>query len=117
VPITLTVAPYRLPDAKDKAVAVGVWDYVEGQGGGGMIATDKHPTTKGLNNLDAVVKHLRESGINAPWGSSNWRPDGTFHVRTKTWFDEKGNLIKEAPSQVPEAYRLQVKRRLQRFRE
>jgi hypothetical protein len=94
VPIALTVAPYRLPEAKDKAVAVGVWDYVEGQGGGGMIFTDKNLSGKGRNNLDAVVKHLRESGINAPWGSSNWKPDGTFPRPDGTWFDAQGNLIK-----------------------
>ena len=94
VPLTLSVAPYRLPNATEKAVAVGVWDYVELEGGGGLIATDKHPKTKGINNLDAIVKHLRESGINAPWGSSNWRPDGTFPRPDKTWFDEQGNLIK-----------------------
>ena len=95
VPLTLTVAPYRLPDANEKAVAVGVWDYTDLEGCGGLIASKLNPKSNGINNLDAIVKHLRDSGISAPWGRSDWRNDGTFPRpgRGKDAFDDKGNFV------------------------
>lgn len=95
VPLTLTVAPYRLPDANEKAVAVGVWDYTDLEGCGGLIASKANPKGNGIDNLNAIVQHLRESGISAPWGRSDWRNDGTFPrpFREKKAFDDKGNFV------------------------
>jgi hypothetical protein len=99
VPISLTVAPYRLPDADKKAVAIGVWDYTDMGGCGGLINDPSNPHNRNrnkdeFNNLAAVVKFLRESGISAPWARSDWRNDGTFPRpgRGKDAFDKDGNF-------------------------
>jgi hypothetical protein len=76
-PITLTVGNYRLPEFKDRALAVGVWDWSDKGGAAGLMGPD--PVTGEPNrNLPLVIKHLRESGVNVPWASNGWLSRSTF---------------------------------------
>jgi hypothetical protein len=80
VPITLTIGPERLPELKDRAVAVGAWDYTDMDGCGSLISRKN-------GNLEAAIQHLRESGINGPWGRSDWGPIDTFPRGEASWSD------------------------------
>jgi hypothetical protein len=76
-PITLTVANYRLPDPKDRALSLGFWDYMDMGGPGVLISTDPN-TGKKSDNFYPAIKHMQESGVNVAWGRQWWASRGTF---------------------------------------
>jgi hypothetical protein len=87
VPIKLTIGPDRLPGLRDRAVAVGAWDYTDMDGCGSLISRKN-------GNLEAAVKHLKESGVNAPWARSDWGPIDTFPRGESSWFNAKNRLTR-----------------------
>jgi hypothetical protein len=76
-PITLHVADARLPEFKDRALAIGVRDFMDQGGPGGLIGSDK-TTGKPTANFAPALKQLQESGVNVAWGRRAWGSRGTF---------------------------------------
>lgn len=66
VPLQVTVHPLTMPD--EKTLRVGGWSYTDGT------------THRGLTpeNTDLLIEHLRERGVNTPWGLSATLPAGSF---------------------------------------
>ncbi len=77
VPVRLRIYPLRFPD--ETTLLVGGWTYTDSQ------------ETYGLTpeNFDAVLRHLQEHYVNAPWAGGSSIKSGRF--------DDEGNII-EAPS-------------------
>lgn len=75
VPLQITVHPLTMP--REKTLSVGGWDYTD---------SDSH---RGLTpeNVDLVIEHLRERGVNSPWGLSATLSAGEF--------DDEGNMVAE----------------------
>ena len=73
VPIQLTVYPLRFPD--ETTLLVGGWSYTNNE------------TMYGITpqNRAAVIEHLQERYVNAPWATSAAMPNGTF--------DADGNYV------------------------
>ncbi|MGE5532593.1 MAG: hypothetical protein ACM3VW_10815, partial [Bacteroidota bacterium] len=71
VPLALTIYPLRLPEKQ--TMCLGGWDYTDS-------------ATYGIKpgNFDAVVKYLKEYGVNLPWAGGAALPFGTF--------DAEGNM-------------------------
>ena len=86
VPLELTVAPFDMPEKR--AVAVGVWDYSDQGGWGGLMGHHK-----GVNdNLAAAVAHMQESGITAPWSRAG-SGSVIFPRPHDAMFDAEGKLV------------------------
>jgi len=77
VPVRLRVYPLRFPD--ETTLLVGGWTYTDAEETYGLT----------LENYDAVVRHLQEHFVNAPWAGGSSIKSGHF--------DDEGNVI-EAPS-------------------
>ncbi|MGM0493458.1 MAG: discoidin domain-containing protein [Armatimonadota bacterium] len=75
VPLQVTVHPLTMP--QEKTLSVGGWDYTD---------SDSH---RGLTpeNVDLVIEHLRERGVNSPWALSATLSAGQF--------DDDGNMVAE----------------------
>ena len=84
LPLTLKVEPFKMASPRDRAVAIGCWDYMD-QGGYGMVRGD---------NLAAAVAHMQDNGLNAPWARAGGK-NTLFPRASADLFDEKGNLVKE----------------------
>jgi hypothetical protein len=87
VPIKMTIGPDRLPPFQERAVTVGCWDYTDMDGCGSLISRKN-------GNLDAAIKHLKESGINGPWARSDWGPIDTFPRGEASWFNAQNELVR-----------------------
>ena len=74
VPIRLRIYPLRFPD--ETTLLLGGWSYTNAERMYGVTP----------QNRDALVKHLREHRVNAPWATRAAIPWGTF--------DDDGNLTK-----------------------
>jgi len=72
VPIEVRVQPLRFPDRP--TLNLGGWSYTNAPGGRGVT----------VENRDALVRHLQEHYVNAPWATSGVMPHGTY--------DAEGNL-------------------------
>lgn len=84
VPLTLDVANSDMPPPRDRAVAIGCWDYTD-QNGWGILTT---------SNVPAAVAHMRDSGVTAPWSRAGGR-GALFPHPGAAEFDEEGRLVKE----------------------
>jgi len=76
LPLTLKVYPLDLPD--EVSIAVGGWDYTNGEG-----AYDATPA-----NIPLLIHSLREHHVNTPWGNGSVRPSGGG-------YDAEGKLTAE----------------------
>ncbi|NLO05815.1 MAG: hypothetical protein GX131_08285 [candidate division WS1 bacterium] len=76
VPVRLTVYPLRFPD--ETTLNVGGWTYTNTESMYGVTR----------ENRMAVIEHLHEHYVNAPWATSSSMPAGQF--------DDEGNML-EAP--------------------
>jgi len=74
VPIRLQVHPLRLP--QETTLLLGGWSYTNAERMYGVTP----------ENREALIEHLREHGVNAPWATRAALPWGTF--------DDEGNLVK-----------------------
>ncbi len=74
VPLRVTVHPLTMPDRK--TLNVGGWSY-----------TDANSYGLTPENVDQVIAHLRERGVNAPWATSASLPPGRF--------DAEGSMVAE----------------------
>lgn len=92
VPLTLTVAPWALPD--DKAVLVGNWDYTHG--GSFKMPDVRYQPYSGVqeSNTDAAVAHMRDSGVSVAWAITQWSKKDIipFWCRTMN-FDKAHQMI------------------------
>lgn len=75
VPVRLYISRLRFPQRQ--SLLIGGWSYTDGKGTYGVTA----------QNWDALIRYLREHGVNAPWATSASMPEGKF--------DEAGNLVQK----------------------
>ena len=73
LPLSLQVAHQKMP--AEFSVAIGGWDYTDGKG--------RYDVT--MDNMAALIKTLREYGVNMPWNSPSGLPSGGQ-------YDAEGNL-------------------------
>jgi len=73
VPISLRIYPLRFPD--ETTLMVGGWSYLDLPGSYGVTA----------ENRDAIIEHLREHYVNAPWATGGSIKSGRF--------DDEGNML------------------------
>ncbi|MCK5801523.1 MAG: hypothetical protein KAI66_01765, partial [Lentisphaeria bacterium] len=66
VPVQLRVYPLRFPD--ETTLCVGGWSYSNNEQMYGLTTA----------NRDALITHLKEHYVNAPWASSKALPSGTY---------------------------------------
>ena len=74
VPIRLRIYPLRFP--KETTLLLGGWSYTNAERMYGVTP----------ENREALIQHLREHCVNAPWATGAALPWGTF--------DDEGNLVK-----------------------
>ena len=72
IPIRLRIYPLRFPD--ETTLLLGGWSYTNAERMYGVTP----------QNRDALIQHLREHYVNAPWATRAALPWGTF--------DDEGNL-------------------------
>ena len=75
VPVRLTVYPLRFPD--ETTLHCGGWSYTDADTMYGVTPENKA----------AIVEHLREHFVNAPWATGAAMRGGTF--------DDEGNVVTE----------------------
>ncbi len=84
VPFRLRVFPLHFPD--QTTLNLGGWEYTDRSGVGGITAA----------NREALVTHLRERYVNAPWASAAALPLGTY--------DAQGNFARTPDTTVFDAF-------------
>ena len=75
VPIRLKIYPLTFPE--QPTLHLGGWDYTD--------RDDRYEVT--LDNVTALIKHLREHFVDTPWATSSVMPQGKY--------DKQGNMIEE----------------------
>ena len=84
VPLTVKLYPFRFPE--HPTMNLGGWSYTNTIGARGVTA----------ENRDALVKHLREHYVNAPWATPGVLPTGEY--------DEEGNMTREPDTAAFDAF-------------
>ncbi len=75
VPLTITVHPLTMPE--EKTLYVGGWDYTD---------SDSHRALT-PENVDLLIAHLRERGVNTPWALTSTLHSGRY--------DDEGSMVEE----------------------
>ncbi len=70
IPLELKVSSIRMPPPRERAIAIGVWDYTAK---GGAAGYGLHP-----GNVQAAIAHMKGSGVNAPWAMNDWASPNVF---------------------------------------
>lgn len=84
LPLSLNVAASKMPGPRDRALGVGLWDYIHGNGYG--LARGE--------NMDACIAQLQDNGLNAPWAQAG-RNHAIFPRYDAKFFDENGKMVAE----------------------